>query len=790
VARRRLTGVAVGIPIASASLSWEYVEDIGVSGSGAGCLMLPGRKLPRVRQVTDPIVLGVHPSPPSRPGSCGPDGRPLAEKVPVYVPRDLDTELGRRLGESCFVVIVGDSSAGKTRAAFEAMTNLKDHVLIVPQDHVAVAAAIEKALAIRRCVLWLDDLEKYLAADGLTRTAVASILSSSRSHRVIIATLRSAEESRLVGEGTIEEVGWGSRRNMREVLELAWRVPLARMLTPAEISRAQERSWDPRIADALTQRDSYGLAEYLAAGPELLRDWEDAWGPNTDPQRPSHPRAAALIAAAIDIRRGGYTSPLPRGLLEQVHGNYLQERGGLRLRPEPMPQAWTWVTMPRRATTALLQMLDDDHVQVFDYLLDSVQLRSTAGDHAPDEVLAAALAKCSPADAENIASTAYDHSRYELAESAITQASRALEAELGPEHPRTLGIRLFRAGVVRELDRPAEALIESEAVADIAARTLGPRNPVTLRSRTSRAFAMMRLGRCAEADAELLAVQKVSIEALGPYHDVTLTCHHLRAIALSSLARIAEAETENRFVLDTWTRQFGPEDVRTLLSRGNLATVLYSAGRFEEAERESRMVAEIRARILGPEHLDTLWSRAFLSDMLRELGRAAEAESEYRAIIETAARVYGPDHRRVLNSRTGHAFAMIRLGETKEAEEELRAVQLTSMRTVGPDSYLTVRCRHLLAIALHRQGRLAEAESENRLVLDIWTRKYGPEDTDTLYSRGNLASILYDTGRVKDALSEALVVLEIRTRLYGPDHPDTIHIRSLIAKMRMAGEDE
>lgn len=147
MARRRLTGVAVGIPLGSASLTWEYVDENRVPGDGSGCLVLPGRRLPKVRQIADAAALGVHPSGPAEPRSFDPAGRPLAERVPAYVPRDVDGDLHRRLGESGFVVIVGDSSAGKSRAAFEAVRCLPEHVLIAPQSHAAMPLAIEKALA-------------------------------------------------------------------------------------------------------------------------------------------------------------------------------------------------------------------------------------------------------------------------------------------------------------------------------------------------------------------------------------------------------------------------------------------------------------------------------------------------------------------------------------------------------------------------------------------------------------------------------------------------------------------
>jgi tetratricopeptide (TPR) repeat protein len=710
-----------------------------------------------------------------------PNGDLALERVPAYVGRDVDEELRQRLAVSGFVVLVGDSSAGKSRAAYEAVSALQDHVLIVPQNRDAVAVAIDKAAETRRCVLWLDDLENYLGVGGLTRAGIARMLAGTRSHRVIVATLRAAEEARLTSEIPEEEGRGQFRRDAREVLEQAYRLQLARMLSPAEEERAQAQAWDPRIADALAQSDEYGLAEYLAAGPELMRDWENAWSPNTNPCLPSHPRGAALIAAAVDIRRGGYASPLPRRLLEEVHDYYLRKRGGSRLRPEPVAEAWRWATMARRATTALLQFIDDDHVQVFDYLLDTVQRCIPPGDYPPDQVMQAAVAASAPVDADGIAGTAYHHGRYDLAEAASLRAYSIQARNFGPGHPDALASRAFHANVLRELDRPAEAHDEHQAIGDIAGRELGPEHPQVLQSRAGRAFALIRLGRYAEAEAELRAVRDTSTPLLGAGHDVTMTSRHLRAIALADLGRLAEAESEDRFVLDTWTREFGPDHPSTLLSRGNLASVLYDTGQFEEAEREVRAVLEIRTRILGPEHIDTLYSRAFHADVLRELGRPAETEAEYQAIVNIAERVFGREHPRVLRGRAGRAFALIRLGRYAEAEAELRAVRDTSARVLGPGHDITMTSRHLRAIALRLMGRLAEAEAENRFILEARTRRFGPEHVITLDSRGNLASVLHDAGELEEAQQEARVVLEIRTRILGPHHPDTAHVRSLLA---------
>ena len=67
-----------------------------------------------------------------------------------------------------------------------------------------------------------------------------------------------------------------------------------------------------------------------------------------------------------------------------------------------MTEAWTWATRPRRATTALLQVTDDKHVQVFDYLLDAIQRQIPPGDYPPDHP-EVALAAAAAVDADKIA---------------------------------------------------------------------------------------------------------------------------------------------------------------------------------------------------------------------------------------------------------------------------------------------------------------------------------------------------------------------------------------------------
>ena len=147
-----------------------------------GCLVLPDGRLPVVGDLADPVILGVHRAAAAR------DGQTVAD-APAYIPRDVDGELRERLAAGGFVLLVGDSTAGKSRTAFEAVSGtLAGHVLICPSGRDAIAAAVGRAALERRCVLWLDDLERYLGAGGLTASQVGRLLTGQGHHQVISRT--------------------------------------------------------------------------------------------------------------------------------------------------------------------------------------------------------------------------------------------------------------------------------------------------------------------------------------------------------------------------------------------------------------------------------------------------------------------------------------------------------------------------------------------------------------------------------------------------------------------------
>jgi Flp pilus assembly protein TadD len=589
-----------------------------------GVLLRAGR-VPTVRQVTDPLPLGVHPSAPAR--RADPDSGAVAgDRVPMYVPRDVDAELAERLRMGGFVVLVGDSTAGKSRAAFEAIrAALPSHELFVPGDknigRDVMAALVERTSQSRQAVLWLDDLEHYIRS-GVITTAQISRIRDGKGHKVIVGTLRSAEEDQLTQVAPDAEE---SKRRLGDeaiqILGQAHKIRLRRLFTPQEVERAHAQASDERIADALDYSSEYGLAEYLAAGPHLQDAYDNAW------EVGRNPRGAALVAAAIDSRRAGHLSPLPKTLLEELHQDYLDARGGQRLRPEPLEQAWDWTIRQRRSTTALLQPVSDDgaRVEVFDYLVDRHQQQVGPAAHVPDRAIRIILRHAGTPDINTVARQMQTQGRYTIAAEAFQQAIQALRNASGDEHPDTLSARHNLALALGDLGRLEEAEAEHRAVLEARVRVLGAEHPDTLSSRNNLAIVLRRSGRREEAEAEHRAVLEARQRVLGAEHPDTLSSRNNLAIVLVDLGRLREAETEHRAVLEARQQVLGAEHPDTLSSRNNLANVLRDLGRSQEAETEHRAVLEARQQVLGAEHPDTLSSRNNLANVLRDLGRSEEA---------------------------------------------------------------------------------------------------------------------------------------------------------------------
>jgi tetratricopeptide (TPR) repeat protein len=634
-----------------------------------------------VGDFSDPTELGVH-------RALLAQGTGATDRVlPAYIVRDQHDAVVAALQPSAFVLLVGDSGAGKSRLAFEALAaTVPGHRLIAP-ERTAMTAAIEESTTARDTVLWLDDLENYLDNDtGLTTTAITRVLGGAGHRRMIVATLRLQELNRLDEETDNHQLN----EDRRKVLARAHQIRVDRLFSDSELERARRDVLDPRIAAALEHTERYGLAEYLAAGPQLLNRWVNGWAPGT------HPRGAALVQAATEVRRAGFLGSLPRALLAEIHQHYLDTRAP-RLRPEPVEQAWSWACEPWRDTTAMLEPDADDTVTVFDYLVDHVQRSTPPGDLVPEAVVRQALSHAKADDASIIGRRAHEQGRYELARTAMTKVVTVRTATLGGEHPDTLTGRSSLGAVLADQGDLSGAAAEFRAVQGVSQRVLGEQHPDTLTARNNMATVLARQGDLAAAEAEIVAVADARTLTLGPDHPDTLTSRSNLATVRYLSGNLAGAVAEYRAVLDIRRDTLGDEHPETLSLRTSLANVLGDQGQLEPAAVEQQTVLDVRRRMLGDKHPDTLASRNNLATVLARQGDYAAAATEFTAVLDARRQELGAEHPETLRARCNYANVLVAQGQTESAATEYRAVLEVCERTLGANHPFTRDCAENLA---------------------------------------------------------------------------------------------
>ncbi|WP_435589442.1 tetratricopeptide repeat protein [Micromonospora chalcea] len=266
------------------------------------------RRPPGAVRVRDaqPRYLGVHPA-----IRVAGDGG----EVPPYVRRDADAELHTVLAagadRGCFVLLVGGSSAGKTRTLYEATaTTLPDWWLTQPSSADDVRTLTVAPTG--HMVVWLDELRPFLDGDnGLSAATIRALL---RAGAVVVATVWPQWYHAYT---TIPDSGEPDLyARQRELLALARVVDIAAVFTKVERQCAQLiAADDPRLRMVLRSK-AFGVTQVLAAAPQLMRRWEQA--PN--------PLHRAVITAAVDARRMGLLTPLTEQFLSDAVVGYLQPR--------------------------------------------------------------------------------------------------------------------------------------------------------------------------------------------------------------------------------------------------------------------------------------------------------------------------------------------------------------------------------------------------------------------------------------------------------------------------------
>lgn len=282
-----------------------------------------------IDEVADPFALEVH-----RPIVL--DRAADLPTLPRYVPRAHDEKLAEIVaravaGTSAMAVLVAGSSAGKTRACWEALHHLRTANgwrLWHPYDPTRPEAALEALGRVGpRTVVWLNESQDYLGGESGQRVAakLRSLLGDpSRAPVLVLGTLWPEHHDVLT-----RDVGSQVRLALEDtVIEVPDTFTSTDLVALQHVARA-----DARLAWAVEYATDGQITQYLAGAPELLTRFHTA-----------PPAAKAVMLVAMDARRMGHRNALPHALLELAAPAYLSESQLDQLGPDWLDQALAYAS--------------------------------------------------------------------------------------------------------------------------------------------------------------------------------------------------------------------------------------------------------------------------------------------------------------------------------------------------------------------------------------------------------------------------------------------------------------
>ncbi|MFG2267324.1 hypothetical protein [Streptomyces sp. NPDC048720] len=268
-----------------------------------------------------------------------------------YLPRPHDETLRRRLArlaamnDAVFILLVGRSASGKTRAAYEAVAAvLPDWPVVHPADADELIAADIGP----RTVLWLDEAHRYLnGASGEQAARALGRLLDQVTPLAVVGTmwpehLRRLTENRWDGEEVSPHVY--SLLTGRHAM-----IPVPDTLSGDSPAVAAAAARDPRIAAAVRAAGpGHRVLQHLTGGPELVRRWE--MGPDQWFTAPEH----AVLTAAVEARRLGHASAVPARLLMETAAGFMGSTARATAGQEWFPAAIGALTKPGRGPAPLI----------------------------------------------------------------------------------------------------------------------------------------------------------------------------------------------------------------------------------------------------------------------------------------------------------------------------------------------------------------------------------------------------------------------------------------------------
>jgi tetratricopeptide (TPR) repeat protein len=357
---------------------------------------------------------------------------------PPYVSRAADAELESLLRSQRLVLVKGQSRAGKSRTAYEvAAKQFGGWRLLAPIDRASLAALADLEPVPgqgERVLVWLDDLDEYLAVEG-TRGLDAALLgrwAASDPPAKVLATIRLEEYGRLIE--TPGELG----RTIRELLN---RFDPGAITLPTTFDDPTEQAAIAKLYPG--EQVSGGLAEHLAAAHELVDRLEIG--------QASFPEGAGLVLAAVDWRRAGLDRPIAKADLTALLPVYLKQlRPLLPMQEGDVDRGLDWAIEPVGRTAALLIADADPSTSTFrvaDPVVDYVERRD-GRKLAHPAVWEYLLGRVSLEEAVAIGFAAYSRDERLVTMVALQRVAHSGHPEMVPMAAYNLGVLLHELGDV------------------------------------------------------------------------------------------------------------------------------------------------------------------------------------------------------------------------------------------------------------------------------------------------------------------------------------------------------
>ncbi len=304
-----------------------------------------------------------------------------AARVQVpYIKRDQQDKLEEAVGPGQAVLVEGHSMSGKTRLAAQVVKcKFPDALLLFAKSGKALRELLDGGQVPAGAVIWLNDLEQFLGADGVDKGLLDQLTNG---RTIVVATIRIEVKKGYRPRAEQWPPEWDVIKVFGEP------ITLERRNTPHELDLIRATVNAPGVLAAI---ERYGLAEYLGGGPEALDKFKDGESEN--------PVGHALVRAAIDWRRIGLTRPVSKDVLVRALPTYLADPLDVPRTTQAIDEGLAWATEKINKTVALLgQVVTDTNgpvFEAFDYLVDEL---TRTGPPVPDPMWELALEQAQSAE--------------------------------------------------------------------------------------------------------------------------------------------------------------------------------------------------------------------------------------------------------------------------------------------------------------------------------------------------------------------------------------------------------